>query len=280
MEPVPSPPPPPPSHPVPTKKEEEINAIVQEVHLHPLNTDWKALSEQFGKTESYLRVLYNDVVSPIEHVRISLEHLSDTIIQDLLDTTGSDCTKCNRHFYSVPRQWENRQYCEECHITLYREEITARWLLVNQYAQSTSKDKCNICETHAIYNKEMGNRFHFDHLNMFEKADSICVMVQIGRSMLEIYQEMDQCQVLCVSCHRLVTELERRSGFTRLKNNMTRDHKKTGDDEKHQESKEENMRAYSEFMTKVYDLLRQNLRQRHSPPVPLPHAICTDADEQ
>jgi hypothetical protein len=262
-----------------SKKEEDINAIVQEVQLHPLNTDWKALSEQFGKTESYLRNHYNEAVSPIVHVRISLEHLSDTIIQDLLDTSGYDCTKCHRHFYSVPKQWEAYPYCEECHILLYREEITARWLLVNQYAQFTSKDKCNICDIQAIYNKEMGNRFHFDHLNMFEKSESVCVLVQIGRPMTEIYQEMDQCQVLCVSCHRLVTELERRSGFTRLKNNMTRDYKKSGDDEKHQEIKEENLRTYSEFMTRVYDLLRQNL-QRRFPPVPLPHAICTDADEQ
>lgn len=263
-----------------SKREQEIKQLVDAVQRQPLNTDWKELAEQFGRPENYLRVLYNEAVSPAEHIRRSISCMTEEVIQDLLQTTGFVCTSCNRHLYSVPRQWEDMTYCDECHTELFRNKITERWQQVNQYATTTGKDRCNICEIRAVYNKEMGNRFHFDHLNMFEKADSICVMVQTGCPLEDIHQEIDRCQILCVSCHRLVTDLERRSGFMRLKNNMTRENKKTGDDARHQQEKEENMRIYSTFMEQIYSLLRQNLQKRPSPPVPLTHAICTDADEQ
>ena len=267
---------------VPTKREEKIKEIVDAVQRHPLDTNWKELAHIFDCTETYLRTLYNDTVPPMDHVRICIKSMTDTVIQDLLQTTGFECTGCHRHLYSVPRQWEDRTYCDECHVDTFRDQITDRWAHVNHYAKTTDKDRCNICGVLATYNKEMGNRFHFDHLNMFEKSDSICVMVQTGRLLEEIYKEIDQCQVLCVSCHRLVTELERRSGFMRLKNNMTRDYKKTEDNEQLQKEKEENMRAYSEFMTNIYSLLRQNLHRQSLPllPLPLADAIYTDADEQ
>ena len=274
------------TEPAPTKREEKIKEIVDAVQRHPLDTNWKELAHRFDYTETYLRTLYNDTVPPMDHVRICIKSMTDTVIQDLLQTTGFECTGCHRHLYSVPRQWEDRTYCDECHVDIFRNQITERWTHVNHYAKITNKDSCNICGTIATYNKEMGNRFHFDHLNMFEKADSICVMVQTGRLLEEIYKEIDQCQVLCVSCHRLVTELERRSGFMRLKNNMTRDYKKTEDNEQLQKEKEDNMRAYSEFMTNIYSLLRQNLHRQSLLPLlpllPLPQAdaIYTDADEQ
>jgi hypothetical protein len=279
-EPVPS------TKPVPTKREEEIKEIIDAVQCHPLDTNWKDLAHRFDRTETYLRTLYNDTVPPMDHVRICIKSMTGEVIQDLLQTTGFECTGCHRHLYSIPRQWEDRTYCDECHTGEFRNQITDMWIQVNQYANATQKDRCNICETYAIYNKEVGNRFHFDHLNMFEKSDSICVMVQTGRLLEDIYKEIDQCQILCISCHRLVTELERRSGFMRLKNNMTRENKKTGDDEQLQKAKEDNMRAYSEFMTNIYSLLRQNLHRQSLLPLPLPlplprvDAIYTDADEQ
>lgn len=277
------------------KRQEDRKTIIQRVQNNPLDTDWNKLAEEFGYTESYLRMLYNDSVPAQDHVRLCLASLTNTVLQDILSTTGFQCASCHRHVYSVPRLWEDKSYCDECHTQTFRSLIAERWANIHDYASRTHKTECTICGKAAMYNKEMGNRFHFDHLNMFEKTESICVMVQSGHPMPSIYKELDQCQILCTSCHRIVTEIERRGGFNRLKGRMTRDHKKeeNGDEEKKEESK----RVYGDFMETIYSYLRQNLRLIPPPtpppiptliPPPIPtliplvpeNAICTVADEQ
>lgn len=58
---------------------------------------------------------------------------------------------------------------------------------------------------------------HYDHLNMLNKSESICEMVKTGAPMDDIYREMDKCQLLCISCHKIVTKMEHLCGFVRLK---------------------------------------------------------------
>jgi len=38
----------------------------------------------------------------------------------------------------------------------------------------------------------------------------------------EIYSEIDKCQILCLSCHHIVTDIEHKLGFTRIKQTLTR----------------------------------------------------------
>jgi 5-methylcytosine-specific restriction endonuclease McrA len=285
----PSPPPVPKPKPASVKREEDLQTLIHRVQRNPLDTNWAELAEELGHTESHLRILYNDAVPAAEHVRLCLSYLTGSVIQDMLSTSGFDCVACHHHHYSVPRHWEERQYCHECHTQLFRVQIQERWLEIREYALKTDKDSCTICGKVAVYNKEMGNCFHFDHLNMFEKSESICVMVQSGHPMSSIYRELDQCQILCTSCHRIVTEIERRSGFMRLKGNMTREYKKIENEEEMEKKKEESMRMYGEFMETVYHHLRQNLHRIQilsQDPIPLlsphhpDHATYTTVDEQ
>jgi len=249
------------------------DALVKAVQEHPLTTDWSALSYRFGRTETYLRNLYNKTVSAADHVRVSLDILSDEWMMELLEKEGYACAGCHIRVYCAPKKWDGAEYCVACHTRCFSEEISSRWKMVHEYAQSTSKDKCNICEVAATYNKEIGNGFHFDHMNMFEKSDSICSMVMTGVPLSSIYMELDVCQLLCVSCHGLVTKMERRCGFMRMKNNMTRSHKKnasehTEEDSEYTDASEcvdaaefmENRKQYGLFMSRVYDLIRVNLR--------------------
>lgn len=267
-----------PSPPVPkpksasVKREEDLQAVIKRVQSNPLDTNWAELAEELGHTESHLRILYNDAVPASDHVRLCLSHLTGSVIQEILSTSGFDCVACHHRHYSVPRHWEERQYCHECHTQLFRVQIQERWLEIREYALKTDKDSCTICGKVAVYNKEMGNCFHFDHLNMFEKSESICVMVQSGHPMASIYRELDQCQILCTSCHHVVTEIERRSGFMRLKGNMTREYKKIENEEEMEKKKEESTKMYGEFMETVYQHLRENL---HQIPTPDLHRIPT-----
>lgn len=245
--------------------------LVKAVQEHPLTTDWSALSQRFDRTEIYLRNLYNKIVPAADHMRLSLDSLSDELMKELMEKEGRDCIKCHSRMYCSPKKWDGTEYCDVCHSRCFSDEITSRWKMVNEYARSTSKDKCNLCEVAATYNKEIGDRFHFDHVNMFEKSESICTMVNTGVSMSSIYMEMDMCQLLCVSCHGLVTTLERRFGFMRIKNNMTRSHKKkasecVNDSNLTDESAEdpelmETRSQYSALMSRVYDLIRRRVHQ-------------------
>jgi|TARA_A100001015_G_scaffold131766_1_gene146284 hypothetical protein len=63
------------------------------------------------------------------------------------------------------------------------------------------------------------DRFHYDHLNMFDKKDS---MVNEGICIDEIYAEIDKCHILCLTCHHIVSDIENKVGFTRIKANLTR----------------------------------------------------------
>jgi len=58
---------------------------------------------------------------------------------------------------------------------------------------------------------------------MFNKNDSICRMVNEGVNIEEIYAEIDKCQILCLSCHHIITDIEHKLGFTRIKTKLTRD---------------------------------------------------------
>jgi len=56
----------------------------------------------------------------------------------------------------------------------------------------------------AYYDNYMANRFHYDHIDMFDKTDSICKMIKDGTDMTAIYEEINKCQLLCISCHIVV----------------------------------------------------------------------------
>ena len=90
------------------------------------------------------------------------------------------------------------------------------WTQISEYKNLT----CNICKT--TRTRGYNERFHYDHLNMFDKGESICNLVNEGYPIEEIYNEIDKCQILCISCHHIVTDIEKKLPFTRIKSSMTK----------------------------------------------------------
>ena len=59
-------------------------------------------------------------------------------------------------------------------------------------------------------------------VNVIEELCNIFTMVNEGRDITEIYEELDKCQSLCLQCHHIVTDIENKLGFTLVKINLSR----------------------------------------------------------
>jgi hypothetical protein len=92
---------------------------------------------------------------------------------------------------------------------------------------------------------------------MFDKTSSICEMVRTGIPLSDIYTELDKCQLLCVSCHKLVTKIEHQSGFIRFKKQITKKFYETEDITKQEELRLQYSEKYREFMSKIYPILKE-----------------------
>ena len=128
-----------------------------------------------------------------------------------------ECYDCKKKLPDVcknsHRTWKDNIVCDTCWCH-YDFERAIIWRQINDY----KKYKCNMCHKVKQFTDE---RFPYDHLNMFTKSDPICMMVQHGEPIEKIKKELDICQVLCVSCHHIVTDLEHKFGFIRIKKNLT-----------------------------------------------------------
>ena len=87
---------------------------------------------------------------------------------------------------------------------------------------------------------------------MFDKEDSIYSMVHDGTALDDIYREIDKCQLLCASCHAVVTKVETQCGFIGLKRKLNRLYVDTTDDSRKDELKREYSSLYEAVMTTVY----------------------------
>jgi len=232
--------------------EDEKYRIVQAIQANPLTVNWTELSTNFHRTEAEIKRIYHEKVSAKEQVERSLECITEETLEDVMRENAFECVRCKKEQYSLPKKWEEFSLCEECHIIETKEKVQQRWIEVNTYATQLGKNKCTICAKPAEYNREVGNRFHFDHVNMFEKGDSICMMVLNGTSMEKIKEEICKCEVACVSCHRLITAMERKCGFIRLKQTMTCEQSETTN---------EMVQCYKDSMQPIYAQLRKRLQK-------------------
>lgn len=225
--------------------QEDKEDFVKEVKSNPLEIDWDKYVEKYGRSEARLRSIYGEYVTPLEHVMLCVTELSLSKIQDMAKELENRCTNCNVCLYSDPKIWKQNKYCEECYIRLFKLEVDKMWKQVEEYAIIIGKTSCVICDKHVKYDATVGHRFNFDHINMFEKTSSIGNLVFTGESMDDIKKEMDLCQVVCISCHELITHLERKIGFTRLKQVYTRNSIEI-----------DGARIYKSIMSPIYHHLR------------------------
>ena len=154
---------------------------------------------------------------------------------------------------SKNRKWRNNIVCDNCWDS-HREEIGIIWGKIGSYKQV----KCYICRKVKRCNSD---RFNYDHLNMFDKNDSVCCMVDRGDDLNDIFSEIDKCQILCVPCHHIVTDIEHKIGFTRIKSNLTKDfnnekisiEKYSIEKIKYQEIYEIKMKSIYEQLKEIYE---------------------------
>jgi len=167
------------------------------------------------------------------------------------------CEKCNQNKCSIQsnslRIWKGKNICDKCFTdtTSEREEL---WKLISNYKPI----QCSFCN---IKKESKDERFHFDHINMFDKEESICIMVMEGVPIEKIYQEIDKCQILCISCHHIITHMENALGFTKQKKTLSRKlNQNEITKEQHEIQLHEYQKVYNEIMLPIYESIKEKLK--------------------
>jgi hypothetical protein len=168
--------------------------------------------------------------------------------------TFTRCEQCNQPKCAIQpdslRTWKDKKICDKCfaQTMLEREEM---WKLISNYKLI----QCSFCN---IKKESKEDRFQYDHINMFDKEESVCTMVMDGFPIEQIYQEIDKCQILCDSCHAIVTHIERALGFTQEKRSLTRKlNLNEITKEEHEIQLHEYQKVYNEIMLPIYETIKQ-----------------------
>ena len=175
-----------------------------------------------------------------EDIKVKETMNEEDIIQ-YLNETKRKCDECGSS-YMYPFVYKENNICEECnHIHI--EKHTHLWKQIMDYCIRKGMINCSLCD------KERNdyNRFHFDHINIFVKTDSVCNMVKDELDIECIKREIDKCQLLCIHCHYMVTRLEHKLGFIRMKKELPI---------KHLDKCKE---LYNTTMQPIYTILRKNM---------------------
>jgi len=177
----------------------------------PLKPDWDMLAEATGQAVSTCKGKYTELVSPEQQVRDLARKVSVTDVVSALSEKRTQCATCSSVLYIPLSEWRGKSECPTC-FSAHGAEQEELWKSIDPHA------RCIFCSR----GRSDGVPLHFDHVNMFEKGDSVCMMVWRGDSLEDILAEVTKCQVLCKSCHSVVTVIENLVGFRRAKTNLTR----------------------------------------------------------
>lgn len=152
--------------------------------------------------------------------------------------------------FSKNKVWKGNILCDYCWDS-YRGERELMWTEIKEYKPIV----CYICNKRQ---RTKGERFHYDHLNMFDKSESVCSMVDRGDNIKDIFSEIDKCQILCVPCHHIVTSIEQKIGFTRIKTNLTRKfNNEEISEQTYSSEKKKYEKIYEEKMKSIYEQLKK-----------------------
>jgi len=162
--------------------------------------------------------------------------LSVEKIGEILKSMENTCSDCTKIIFYSPKYWNDLKLCNTCHAARY--EVLADE--IKQYMIEKGHTKCAFCNKTRINPCD----FHFDHINMFTKVGAVGPMMFSGTAVELIKEEINKCQLLCISCHAAVTYFERRFGFIKEK----RQNKKN--------PKPDIMERYDTYMAAVYAALR------------------------
>jgi hypothetical protein len=177
-----------------------------------------------------------EVKVPKETVTTGIRKLTHDELKDIVTSLSSNCNDCSGVIFYKPRHWASLKLCHICHKKRFIER--EKELLV--YLTEKGHISCNFCGKI----RTEPHDFHFDHINMFNKTGTIGPMLFNGKELDKIKAEVDKCQLLCISCHSVVTHMEHYYGFIKAKNKRnvpTRKYKET---------------IYDEYMSDVYSFMR------------------------
>ena len=164
---------------------------------------------------------------------VILHDITDDAIREIVVSRIQECI-CGKKLHMCKKFGEQRT-CYSCYIEKYN-ELSAK---IEDYLKQIGMTECKIC---GIPRSGIAG-FNFDHINMFNKDDNVGLMICRGAEYHTIIEEINKCQILCISCHRMVTALEAKLGFFKAKRRKI-------------ESKEK----YDTIMTRVYEIIRQEVR--------------------
>jgi hypothetical protein len=229
--------------------------LKQKVKLYFLSQDgsddsihFDLVCNQFGISLSQCKEIYGEIPW------LDLLQRPKSISSVVEKLTFTRCDQCNQNKCTIQtnalRTWKEKKLCDKCFTdtTSEREEM---WNLILNYKPI----QCSFCN---IKKENKEERFHYDHINMFDKEDSICNMVLEGAPIEKIYEEIDKCQILCISCHDVVTYTERALGFTQQKSALTRKlNLNEISKEEHNIQIHMYQKIYDEIMTPIYNTIKE-----------------------
>lgn len=173
------------------------------------------LSNILGISQNLCKTLYNEI--PI-HQLLNRPMDLTLYFKNITTQFSKICADCNKSIICIQTNsqhiWKGNNICDTCWAK-YSNDRKILWEKIKLY----KKIQCAIC---ASVQNVIEERYHYDHLNMFNKDKSICSMVHEGIDIEDIYLEIDKCQILCLACHHIVTDIENKLGFTRMKQSLTR----------------------------------------------------------
>jgi hypothetical protein len=157
-------------------------------------------------------------------------------LQQIINKITHSCNDCSNDIMYSPRKWGSLKLCHSC----YKKRLIPLSEEINRYLLQKGMIACNFC------NKERKDHseFHLDHINMFTKTGNVGNMMYTGADIDSIKKEIDKCQLLCISCHAVVTHIEHKYGFIKAK----RARKKR--------NVEHVEKFYDEYMGEVYAFMR------------------------
>jgi hypothetical protein len=170
------------------------------------------------------------------------------------DIPTEKCTGCGCMLIKVKentiRIWKKMHYCDICWGNFENEREGLWNVICKKY------NRCNIC---GIEKQGSKHRFHFDHKNMFCKNESICTMINEGWDLEIINKELDDCEYICLSCHLVVTDIENKFPFTKVKKSLT--YKLNRQEISQQEYDQQCIKwgnIYKKQMNNIYETLKQH----------------------
>jgi hypothetical protein len=233
---------------------EEKKQLINLVKKNPLEPDFNTIGELLGKSEHSAKSTYMELVEPEKRVELCIKYSDIESITNIVKSLEHTCSECRTIFYNKPLIWKNNEVCNSCYKK-YKLITDKMWQDIRDYCKENSKNKCNICSININMSSDEYDRFHFDHINMFDKENTIFTMVREGYDLIDIYKEIDKCQVVCISCHSVITALERAYGCSQLKTHFTKTYK--NDSDTHTSKVNEYKSISESIMSKIYNITKK-----------------------